>query len=94
MACLGAGDDAAVARAGGTGSRPASEGPRPILNYLRARGDTLEGEYIVHAGCPVQFLPPTSTLAEEVLAAAVSDSELHLQLSLSNSARFFRLVKP
>lgn len=45
--------------------------PRPIYDYLKARGGTVEGEYIVVGGWPVQFLPPTGPLAEEALAEAV-----------------------
>ena len=30
---------------------------RPIIDFLVARGGTLQGEYIVVAGWPVQFLP-------------------------------------
>ena len=45
--------------------------PRPICDYLKARGGTVEGEYIVVGGWPVQFLPPTGPLAEEALAKAV-----------------------
>ncbi|MDP2936061.1 MAG: hypothetical protein Q8O86_06170 [Dehalococcoidia bacterium] len=46
--------------------------PRPIFDYLTARGGVVEGEYIVMGGWPVQFLPPTSPLAEEALAEAVT----------------------
>jgi hypothetical protein len=46
--------------------------PQPILDYLAARGGVLEREYIVVAGWPVQFLPPTSPLVEEALAQAVT----------------------
>jgi hypothetical protein len=45
--------------------------PKPILDYLTARGCTMEGEYVVIAGWPVQFLPPVSALVEEALAQAV-----------------------
>jgi hypothetical protein len=44
---------------------------RPIFDYLTARGGMVEGEYIVIAGWPVQFLPPTSPLVEEALVEAV-----------------------
>lgn len=44
--------------------------PLPIIEYLRARGCTLQGEYIIIADWPVQFLPPTGPLAEEALAEA------------------------
>lgn len=46
--------------------------PRPIFDYLTARGGLVEGEYIVLAGWPVQFLQPTSPLVEEALAEAVT----------------------
>jgi hypothetical protein len=46
--------------------------PQPIFDYLTARGGIVEGEYIVIAGWPVQFLPPTSPLVEEALAQAVT----------------------
>ena len=46
--------------------------PQPMFDYLTARGCTMEGEYILIAGWPVQFLPPPSPLAEEALAQAVS----------------------
>jgi hypothetical protein len=45
--------------------------PRPIFDYLKARGGTMEGEYIVVAGWPVQFLPAASPLAGEALEQAV-----------------------
>jgi hypothetical protein len=45
--------------------------PQPIFDYLKARGGTVDGEYIVIAGWPVQFLPPVSPLVEEALVRAV-----------------------
>ena len=45
--------------------------PRPIYDYLTARGCAVDGEYLIIAGWPVQFLPPTGPLAEEALAKAV-----------------------
>lgn len=45
---------------------------RPLFDYLTARGGVVEGEYIVIAGWPVQFLPPTSPLVEEALIEAVT----------------------
>jgi hypothetical protein len=45
--------------------------PKPIFDYLQARGGTMEGEYIVIGGWPVQFLPPAGPLVEEALARAV-----------------------
>jgi hypothetical protein len=44
--------------------------PRPIYDYLTARGCSAEGEYIIIAGWPVQFLPPTGPLADEALSKA------------------------
>jgi hypothetical protein len=46
--------------------------PQPIFDYLKARGGTMQGEYIVIAGWPVQFLPPNSPLAEEALREAAT----------------------
>lgn len=43
---------------------------QPIFDYLRKQGCTMEGEYIVIAGWPVQFLPATGPLVEEALAEA------------------------
>jgi hypothetical protein len=45
---------------------------QPIFDYLTSRGGVLEGEYVVIAGWPVQFLPPTGPLVEEALADAVT----------------------
>ncbi|HAR46929.1 MAG: hypothetical protein A2X57_00370 [Nitrospirae bacterium GWD2_57_8] len=45
---------------------------QPIFNYLISRGGVMEGEYVVIAGWPVQFLPPTSPLVDEALADAVT----------------------
>ena len=45
--------------------------PQPIFDYLKARGGVMQGEYIVVAGWPVQFLPAASPLAAEALAQAV-----------------------
>ena len=44
--------------------------PQPIFDYLLARGCTLDGEYVVISGWPVQFLPPPSPLVEEALIQA------------------------
>jgi len=46
--------------------------PQPIFDYLAARGCRMEGEYVVIAGWPVQFLPPTGPLVEEALAEAIT----------------------
>jgi hypothetical protein len=45
--------------------------PQPIFDYLKARGGSMEGEYIVIGGWPVQFLPPTGPLVDEALKEAV-----------------------
>ncbi len=46
--------------------------PQSVFDYLKARGGTMQGEYIVIAGWPVQFLPPTGPLVEEALREAVT----------------------
>lgn len=43
----------------------------PVYDFLKERGSTLEGEYVMIAGWPVQFLPPTGPLVEEALSQAV-----------------------
>jgi hypothetical protein len=45
--------------------------PQPIFDYLKSRGGTMEGEYIIIGGWPVQFLPPAGPLVAEALAQAV-----------------------
>jgi hypothetical protein len=45
--------------------------PELIYDYLKSKGGTIEGEYIVIAGWPVQFLPCKGSLLEESLAQAV-----------------------
>jgi hypothetical protein len=45
---------------------------RPVFDYLTASCGKVEGEYVVIAGWPVQFLPPTSPLVEEALVEAVT----------------------
>ena len=45
--------------------------PQPIYDYLTARGCAADGAYIIIAGWPVQFLPPTGALVEEALTKAV-----------------------
>src|SRR5881397_422174 len=42
--------------------------PQPIFDYLKTRGCAMEGEHVVIAGWPVQFLPTGSPLVEEALA--------------------------
>jgi hypothetical protein len=44
---------------------------QPIFDYLKTHGGTMQAEYIVIAGWPVQFLPPTGPLVEEALRNAV-----------------------
>lgn len=44
---------------------------QPIYEALRAEGVEQVGEYLVIAGWPVQFLPPTSSLVEEALDQAI-----------------------
>src|SRR5437870_3368602 len=44
--------------------------PKAIFDYLTARGCSMKGEYVMIAGWPVQFLPPTNPLVEEALAEA------------------------
>lgn len=43
----------------------------PIYDFLKAEGAILAGEYLVIAGWPVQFLPPTSLLVVEALELAI-----------------------
>lgn len=42
----------------------------PIHEYLTTRGARVDGEYLVIADWPVQFLPAAGSLLEEALAAA------------------------
>lgn len=44
--------------------------PKAIIDYLAARGCSMKGEYVMIAGWPVQFLPPTGPLVEEALVEA------------------------
>jgi hypothetical protein len=46
--------------------------PQSIFDYLKARGGTAQGEYVIIGGWPVQFLPPTGPLIEEALKEAVN----------------------
>ncbi len=46
--------------------------PQPIFDFLAARGCHMEGEYVLIAGWPVRFLPPTGPLVEEALADAIT----------------------
>jgi hypothetical protein len=41
--------------------------PQPLFDYLKAHGGRMEGEYIVIAGWPVQFLPAANPLVAEAL---------------------------
>lgn len=45
--------------------------PKPVIDYLLARGCSMKGEYVMIAGWPVQFLPPPGALVEEALAESV-----------------------
>ena len=45
--------------------------PGPAFKHLTERGARIEGEYLIIADWPVQFLPPTGPLVEEALAEAV-----------------------
>jgi hypothetical protein len=51
------------------GSQIAS--PEHIFKYLRDRGCKMEGEHVVIADWPVQFLPAATSLLQEALATAV-----------------------
>lgn len=44
--------------------------PKRIFDYLLERGCSVKGEYVMIAGWPVQFLPPTTPLVEEALEEA------------------------
>lgn len=44
--------------------------PKSIIDYLTARGCSMQGEYVMIAGWPVQFLPPVTPLVDEALASA------------------------
>ncbi len=46
--------------------------PTPIFEYLVQRGATMEGEYVMIGGWPVQFLPSTGPLVDEALEQALS----------------------
>ena len=44
---------------------------KPIFDYLLAHGCSMQGEYVMIGGWPVQFLPPATPLVEEALADAI-----------------------
>ena len=46
--------------------------PQPVFDYLKRRGATMEGEYVMIGGWPVQFLPSTGPLVDEALEQAVT----------------------
>ena len=50
--------------------------PNPIFQYLRDQGYVMEGQYVVLADSPVQFIPPGNPLAEEALNDAVEQKRL------------------
>jgi len=41
--------------------------PQPIFDYLKSNGCVMDGEYVVIAGWPVQFLPADGPLVGEAL---------------------------
>ena len=43
----------------------------PIFHYLKEKGYPMEGQYMVIADSPVQFIPPGNPLAKEALNEAV-----------------------
>jgi len=43
---------------------------KAIFDYLVQRGCRTDGEYVIVAGWPVQFLPPTSPLVEQAMNEA------------------------
>ena len=45
--------------------------PKPIYDYLRHQDCTVDGEYVIMAGWPVQFLPCAGSLLEEALDQTV-----------------------
>lgn len=47
---------------------------QPIFDYLKGHGGTIEGEYIVVAGWPVQFLPAADPLVLEALDQTIQKS--------------------
>jgi hypothetical protein len=70
--------------------------PQPIFDYLKARGGTREGEYIVVAGWPVQFLPAANPLAAEALEQAVVLTAVAARYidfrTPTNAQQFYRVV--
>ena len=44
--------------------------PQPLFDYLLTHGCSMESEYVIISGWPVQFLPPPSPLVEEALLQA------------------------
>ena len=48
--------------------------PSPVFSWLVAQGGTVEGEYIVIAGTPVQILVAGTPLVEEALREAVEET--------------------
>ena len=51
--------------------QPLSLSLTPVYAYLVARGAIVDGEHLVIADWPVQFLPATTPLVEEALRGAV-----------------------
>jgi len=46
--------------------------PSPVLDWLKAQGGVMEGEYVVFEQTPVQILPAGTPLVEEALREAVN----------------------
>ena len=57
----------------------------PLYHALRGRGYTEEGECVVIAGVPVQFLPAYNALVEEALAEARDTSYVMISSSSDRS---------
>jgi hypothetical protein len=45
--------------------------PQPIFDYLKRNGCVMDGEYVVIAGWPVQFLPADGSLVGEALRDSI-----------------------
>jgi hypothetical protein len=45
--------------------------PQPIFDYLKGNGCVMDGEYVMIAGWPVQFLPADSSLVGEALRDSI-----------------------
>jgi hypothetical protein len=47
--------------------------PTPVFDWLKSRGATMEGEYLMIADTPVQILAPNTPLVEEALREAIEE---------------------